>query len=132
RFTCDAGRVSDDDLRGRKPLAPGRRAGDEGRGIHPLRNIAPPAVPLDTGAQRHLHPVQRVLRHHAGLADVMSLSTVEVAYPEVTPDEPAAGGLQARTHIRLVIARLRTDRVAIASIVVILLIVLLAIGAPLI
>jgi peptide/nickel transport system permease protein len=62
----------------------------------------------------------------------MSLSTVEVAYPEVTPDETAAGGIQARTPLRLVIARLRTDRVAIASIVVIVLIVLLAIGAPLI
>ncbi|HEV3274961.1 MAG TPA: ABC transporter permease, partial [Candidatus Dormibacteraeota bacterium] len=62
----------------------------------------------------------------------MSLSTVEVAYPEVSPEEPAAGGIQGRTPLRLVIARLRTDRVAIASIVVILLIVLLAIGAPLI
>ena len=62
----------------------------------------------------------------------MSLSTVEVAYPEAAPEEPAAGGIEGRSPLQLVIARLRTDRVAIGSIVVILLIVLLAIGAPLI
>jgi peptide/nickel transport system permease protein len=62
----------------------------------------------------------------------MSLSTVEVAYPEATPEEPAVGGIEGRSPLRLVFARLRTDRVAIASIVIILLIVLLAIGAPLI
>ena len=62
----------------------------------------------------------------------MSLSTVEVAYPDSPLEEPAAGSIQGRSPLRLVIARLRTDRVAIASIVVILLIVLLAIAAPLI
>jgi peptide/nickel transport system permease protein len=62
----------------------------------------------------------------------MSLSTVEVAYPDSPPEEPAAGSIQGRSPLRLVIARLRTDRVAIASIVVILLILLLAIAAPLI
>ena len=62
----------------------------------------------------------------------MSLSTVEVAYPDSPREEPAAGSIQGRSPLRLVIARLRTDRVAIASIVVILLIVLLAIAAPLI
>jgi peptide/nickel transport system permease protein len=62
----------------------------------------------------------------------MSLSTVEVAYPDSPPEEPAAGSIQGRSPLRLVFARLRTDRVAIASIVVILLIVLLAIAAPLI
>jgi peptide/nickel transport system permease protein len=62
----------------------------------------------------------------------MSLSTVEVAYPDSPREEPAAGSIQGRSPLRLVIARLRTDRVAIASIVVLLLIVLLAIAAPLI
>ena len=62
----------------------------------------------------------------------MSLSTVEVAYPDSPREEPAAGSIQGRSPLRLVISRLRTDRVAIASIVVILLIVLLAIAAPLI
>jgi len=62
----------------------------------------------------------------------MSLSTVEVVYPDSPLEEPAAGSIQGRSPLRLVIARLRTDRVAIASILVILLIVLLAIAAPLI
>lgn len=62
----------------------------------------------------------------------MSLSTVEVVYPDLPLEEPAAGSIQGRSPLRLVIARLRTDRVAIASILVILLIVLLAIAAPLI
>jgi peptide/nickel transport system permease protein len=62
----------------------------------------------------------------------MSLSTVAVTYREPPLDEPAASGIQGRSPLRLVIARLRTDRVAIASIVVILLILLLAIAAPLI
>jgi peptide/nickel transport system permease protein len=66
------------------------------------------------------------------VALVVSLSTVQVAYPEAPLEEPAAGGIQGRSPLRLVIARLRTDRVAIASIVMTLLIVLLAIGAPLI
>jgi peptide/nickel transport system permease protein len=62
----------------------------------------------------------------------MSLSTVEVVSTHAPPEEPAAGGIEGRSPLRLVIARLRTDRVALASIVVILLIVALAIGAPLI
>src|ERR1700692_2055773 len=61
----------------------------------------------------------------------MSLSTVEVAYPKTPPEEPAAGGIEGRTPLQLVVARLRTDRVALASIVVIALIVVLAIAAPL-
>jgi peptide/nickel transport system permease protein len=61
----------------------------------------------------------------------MSLSIVEVASPEAPPEEPAAGGIEGRTPLQLVLARLRTDRVALASIVVILLIVVLAIAAPL-
>jgi peptide/nickel transport system permease protein len=62
----------------------------------------------------------------------MSLSTVEVAYPKPPPEEPAVGGIEGRSPLQLVIARLRTDRVALASIVMILLIVVLAIAAPLI
>src|ERR1035441_2189854 len=62
----------------------------------------------------------------------MSLSTVETAPSEVPPDEPALKGIQGRTPLQLVVARLRTDRVAIVSVVVILLIIALAVGAPLI
>jgi peptide/nickel transport system permease protein len=62
----------------------------------------------------------------------MSLSTAAVRYPESPLDEPEPSGIQGRSPLRLVIARLRTDRVAIASIAVIMLIVLLAIAAPLI
>ena len=63
----------------------------------------------------------------------MSLSTVEVMADEVpSTDEPAVKGIEGRTPLQLVVARLRTDKVAIASIVMILLIVLLAICAPLI
>ncbi len=62
----------------------------------------------------------------------MSLSTVEAAAAQVPPEEPAVKGIEGRTPLQLVVARLRTDRVAIASIVVILLIVALAIAAPLI
>ena len=61
----------------------------------------------------------------------MSLSAVEVAYPESALEGPAAGGIEARSPLRLVLARLRTDRVALASVGVILLIVVLAIAAPL-
>jgi len=61
----------------------------------------------------------------------MSLSAVEVAYPESALEGPAAGGIQGRSPLRLVLARLRTDRVALASVGVILLIVVLAIAAPL-
>jgi peptide/nickel transport system permease protein len=62
----------------------------------------------------------------------MSLSTVEVVSTEVPAEEPALKGIQGRTPLQLVIARLRTDRVAIASIITILLIVAMAIAAPLI
>ena len=61
----------------------------------------------------------------------MSLSTVELVSTEAPPEEPAAGGIQGRSPLRLVLARLRTDRVALASVGVILLIVVLAIAAPL-
>jgi len=61
----------------------------------------------------------------------MSLSSVEVAYPTAPPEEPAVKGIEGRTPLQLVVARLRTDRVALISIAVILLIVALAIAAPL-
>ena len=61
----------------------------------------------------------------------MSLSTVELVSTEAPLEEPAAGGIQGRSPLRLVLARLRTDRVALASVGVILLIVVLAIAAPL-
>jgi peptide/nickel transport system permease protein len=61
----------------------------------------------------------------------MSLSSVEVAYPKPPPEEPAVKGIEGRTPLQLVVARLRTDRVALLSIAVILLIVVLAIAAPL-
>lgn len=61
----------------------------------------------------------------------MSLSTVEVVSTEA-PAEIPAGAIEGRSPLRLVIARLRTDRVALASIAMILLIVIMAIGAPLI
>jgi peptide/nickel transport system permease protein len=61
----------------------------------------------------------------------VSLSTLEVAHPKAPPEEPAAGGIEGRTPLQLVVARLRTDRVALASIVMILLIVVMAIAAPL-
>ncbi|MFZ2034604.1 MAG: ABC transporter permease, partial [Candidatus Dormiibacterota bacterium] len=62
----------------------------------------------------------------------MSLSGLQVASPEVSLEEPAAGRIEGRSPLRLVLARLRTDRVALASVAVILLIVALAIAAPLI
>ena len=62
----------------------------------------------------------------------MSLSGLQVASPEISLEEPAAGRIEGRTPLRLVLARLRTDRVALASVAVILLIVALAIAAPLI
>ena len=62
----------------------------------------------------------------------MSLSTVEVVSTEAPAEVPAVGGIEGRSPLQLVVARLRTDRVAVASIVMILLIVVLALGAPLI
>lgn len=62
----------------------------------------------------------------------MSLSGLQVASPEVSLEEPAAGRIEGRSPLRLVLARLRTDRVALASVAVILAIVALAIAAPLI
>ena len=62
----------------------------------------------------------------------MSLSTVEVVSTEAPAEIPAVGGIEGRSPLRLVLARLRTDRVALASIGMILLIVILAIGAPII
>jgi peptide/nickel transport system permease protein len=62
----------------------------------------------------------------------MSLSAVAVAYPESPLEGPAAGGIEARSPLRLVLARLRTDRVALASVTMMLLIVALAIAAPVI
>jgi peptide/nickel transport system permease protein len=62
----------------------------------------------------------------------MSLSTVEARPSEVPHEEPAVKGIEGRTPLQLVVARLRTDRVAIISIVVILLIVVLALVAPVI
>jgi peptide/nickel transport system permease protein len=62
----------------------------------------------------------------------MSLSTVELVPGPGPSEEPAVKGIQGRTPLQLVFARLKTDRVAIASVVVILLIVVLAIVAPLV
>ena len=62
----------------------------------------------------------------------MSLTTVQPVPSEVLPEEPAVKGIEGRTPLQLVFARLRTDRVAIASVVVIVVIALIAIGAPLI
>ena len=62
----------------------------------------------------------------------MSLSTVETKAGEIPAEEPAVKGIEGRTPLQLVVARLRTDRVALLSIVVIVLIIALAIGAPLI
>jgi peptide/nickel transport system permease protein len=61
----------------------------------------------------------------------MSLSTVETTAGHVPAEEPAVKGIEGRTPLQLVVARLRTDRVALLSIAVILLIVVLAIAAPL-
>src|SRR4029077_15725986 len=61
----------------------------------------------------------------------MSLSTVEATAGQVPAEEPAVKGIEGRTPLQLVIARLRTDRVAIVSVVVIVLIIALAFGAPL-
>ena len=57
---------------------------------------------------------------------------MQVASPKASLEEPAAGRIEGRSPLRLVLARLRTDRVALASVAVILLIVALAIAAPLI
>ena len=62
----------------------------------------------------------------------MTLSAVDVVRPPAPSEEPAVKGIEGRTPLQLVVARLRTDRVALASAVVILLIVVLAIAAPLI
>jgi peptide/nickel transport system permease protein len=62
----------------------------------------------------------------------MSLSTVEISAAETPAEDPSGKDIQGRTPLQLVVARLRTDRVAIVSIIVILLIVLMAICAPLI
>src|ERR1700694_4570425 len=62
----------------------------------------------------------------------MSLSTVETTASQVPAEDPAVKGIQGRTPLQLVVARLRTDRVALASVLMIVLIVALAIGAPLI
>ena len=62
----------------------------------------------------------------------MSLSGLQVASSEAPLEEPASGRIEARSPLRLVLARLRTDRVALASVAVILLVVALAIAAPLI
>jgi peptide/nickel transport system permease protein len=62
----------------------------------------------------------------------MSLSGLQVLSPEASLEEPATGRIEGRSPLRLVLARLRTDRVALASVAVILLIVALAIAAPLI
>jgi peptide/nickel transport system permease protein len=62
----------------------------------------------------------------------MTLSAVDIARPPAPSEEPAVKGIEGRTPLQLVVARLRTDRVALASMVVILLIVALAIAAPLI
>jgi len=62
----------------------------------------------------------------------MTLSALDIAPPPAPSEEPAVKGIEGRTPLQLVAARLRTDRVALASVVVILLIVALAIAAPLI
>jgi peptide/nickel transport system permease protein len=61
----------------------------------------------------------------------MSLSTVESTASHVPAEEPAVKGIEGRTPLQLVVARLRTDRVALISVAVILLIVVMAIAAPL-
>src|SRR5579862_9301618 len=62
----------------------------------------------------------------------MSLSTVETTAGEAPLEGPAVKGIEGRTPFQLVVARLRTDRVALLSILVIVLIIVLAVGAPLI
>ena len=53
----------------------------------------------------------------------MSLSTVEATATQVPAEDPAVKGIEGRTPLQLVVARLRTDRVAIVSVVVIVLII---------
>ena len=62
----------------------------------------------------------------------MSLSTVDVEPTLVPHEDPSIKGIQGRTPLQLMISRLRTDRVATASVVAIVLMVVLAIVAPLI
>jgi peptide/nickel transport system permease protein len=62
----------------------------------------------------------------------MSLFATQLATSEVIPEEPESKGIEGRTPAQLVFQRLRTDRVALLSIIVILLIVAVAVAAPLI
>jgi len=62
----------------------------------------------------------------------MSLAATQLATSEVIPEEPESRRIEGRTPAQLVFQRLRTDRVALLSIIVILLIVAVAIAAPLI
>jgi peptide/nickel transport system permease protein len=62
----------------------------------------------------------------------MSLTTVEIVSTEAPAEVPASRGIEGRSPLRLVLARLRTDRVALASVAVIILVSVLAIVAPLI
>ena len=62
----------------------------------------------------------------------MGLYAAEALPTQEPPEEPAVKGIEGRTPLQLVFARLRTDRVAIASVAMIVLIALIAIGAPLI
>ncbi len=59
----------------------------------------------------------------------MSLTTVQPVPSEVIPEDPAVKGIEGRTPLQLVFQRLKTDRVALVSIVVILLIVAMAVFA---
>jgi hypothetical protein len=51
-----------------------------------------------------------------------SLSTVETTAGETPLEGPAVKGIEGRTPFQLVVARLRTDRVALLSVVVIVLV----------
>ena len=62
----------------------------------------------------------------------MSLAATQLATGEIVPEEPEFERIEGRTPAQLVFQRLRTDRVALMSIIVILLIVAIAIAAPLI
>ena len=62
----------------------------------------------------------------------MSLAATQLATSEDVREEPESERIEGRTPAQLVFQRLRTDRVALMSIIVILLIVAIAIAAPLI
>src|ERR1039458_9555416 len=60
--------------RGSQLLAPDGRAGHGACRLHPAPNTAHAAIPLEAGVQRDPLHLQRELRHHPGLALLMSRS----------------------------------------------------------